>query len=88
MIEEIIVSYVKTEREALNLPKDKIALLIMDVFRGQATREVISKLDENKIVLVQVPANMTHIFQPLDLTVNGYCKRFIKKTFAEWYSKQ
>ena len=60
----------------------------MDVFRGQTTREVISKLEENKVVLVQVPANMTHIFQPLDLTVNGYCKRFMKNKFAEWYSKQ
>ena len=31
---------------------------------------------------------MTHLFQPLDLTVNGYCKSFMKKKFAEWFAQQ
>jgi len=30
---------------------------------------------------------MTKFYQPLDLTVNGYAKRFIKKKFNEWYSE-
>ena len=51
----------------------------MDVFRGQMTEEVVSMLRTN---------NMTHLLQPLDLTVNGHCKSFIKGMFAEWYRKQ
>ena len=31
---------------------------------------------------------MTHIFQPLDLTVNGTCKIFMRTKFSEWYSRQ
>ena len=31
---------------------------------------------------------MRHLLQPLDLTVNGHCKSFIKGMFAEWYRKQ
>ena len=31
------------------------------------TNEVISLLKENNIILIRVPANLTHIFQPLDL---------------------
>lgn len=31
---------------------------------------------------------MTKFYQPLDLTVNGYAKRFLKKKFNEWYSEQ
>ena len=31
---------------------------------------------------------MTHLFQPLDLTVNGYTKSFMKRHFTEWYAKQ
>ena len=27
-------------------------------------------------------------YQPLDLTVNGYAKRFLKRKFSEWYSGQ
>ena len=34
----------------------------------------------------RVPANMTHFFQPLDLTVNGAAKRYMKKEFAVYYS--
>ena len=28
---------------------------------------------------------MTKFYQPLDLAVNGYCKRFLKCQFNEWY---
>ena len=31
---------------------------------------------------------MTHIYQVLDLTVNGYAKRFMKKKCNEWYTNQ
>ena len=34
----------------------------------------------------RVPGNMAHLFQPLDLTVNGYFKQFVKRKFVEWYS--
>ena len=31
---------------------------------------------------------MTHIFQPLDLTVKGTFKTFMNKISSEWYSRQ
>ena len=31
---------------------------------------------------------MTHLFQPLDLTVNDHCNSYMKGKFAEWYHKQ
>ena len=31
---------------------------------------------------------MTHLFQPLDLTVNKVAKDFLKKKFSEWFSRQ
>ena len=31
---------------------------------------------------------MTHLFQPLDLTVNGHCKAFLKRKFAQWFAQQ
>ena len=38
--------------------------------------------------VVSVPAGMTHFFQPLDLTVNGEAKRFMKDMFITWYSAE
>ena len=29
---------------------------------------------------------MTYLFQPLDLTVNGYFKQFMQRKFVEWYA--
>ena len=31
---------------------------------------------------------MTNLFEPLDLTVNGYAKSYLKKLFTEWFAKQ
>ena len=60
----------------------------MDVLLGQMTEDVLNVLKDNKILLDRAPANMTHIFQPLDLTVNGTFKTFMHKKFFEWYSRQ
>ena len=48
----------------------------------------VTNLLRNNIFFVTVPNNMTHLFRPLDLTVNGYCKSFMKKKFAEWFVQQ
>ena len=55
----------------------------MDVFKGQMTDKVIGFLFDNSLLHEKVPANMTHYFQPLDLTVNGAAKQFMKKKFVE-----
>ena len=52
------------------------------------TEKVLEKLKRNIIFLVRVPVNMTHIFQPLDLTVNGHFKQYMKEKFSIWYSEQ
>ena len=44
-------------------------------------------MTENSIKLVKVPANMTRLLQPLDLSVNGAAKAYMKKRFTEWYSR-
>ena len=86
IIDEIIVPYLTKKKNELHLPQDHPSL--MDVFRGQMTEEVLEKLKGNNIFLVRVPGNMTHIFQPLDLTVNGHFKQYMKEKFSTWYSDQ
>ena len=62
--------YFVQTRKSLNLPVTQRALIIWDEFKGQMTDKVKSLLSTLSIELVPVPANMTHFFQPLDLTVN------------------
>ena len=87
-IEEILKPYIKQVIERDNLPIDQTALVIMDVFKGQVTPVVLDLYKESNIVVVLVPANMTNHLQPLDLTVNGYVKRFMRAKFNSWYSSQ
>ena len=87
VVMEIVVPYAENQRKELQKPY-QAALLILDVFRGQITEDVTSLLQKHNILLVLVPNNMTHMFQPLDLTVNKHCKTFLKNLFSEWYSRQ
>ena len=52
------------------------------------TDSVLQLLKDNDILLVKVPPNMTHLFQPLDLSTNGWAKSFMKKKFTLWYGEQ
>ena len=84
----MIKPYIDLKRKELKLQPTQKALLIWDVFKGQKTDKVLSKLASLNIEVVSVPANMTHFFQPLDLTVNGEAKRFMKDQFTMWYSAE
>ena len=47
----------------------------------------MEKLVSLNIECVHVPANMTHFFQPLDLTVNRCAKERMKNEFVVYYSE-
>lgn len=85
LIDKIVNPYVVAKRSELKLPATQKALMIWDVFKGQMTDKVKDKLKELNIELVSVPANMTHFFQPLDLTVNGSAKKFMQNQFSKFY---
>ena len=82
-LDEVIIPYVVKERPESKLLNDQKTLMIMDVFKGQMTPQVIQHYTESNILIVNVPKNMTKYYQPLDLTVNGYSKRFLKNKFNE-----
>ena len=86
MIDKVIVPYIERKGKELKLAPTQKALLICDVFRGQKAAKVSKKLASLNIAIVPVPANMIHFFQPLDLTINGEVKRYMKDKFSTWYS--
>ena len=52
------------------------------------TTAVHESYKENNILVVNVPGNMTKYYQPLNLTVNGCEKPYLKNKFNSWYSEQ
>ena len=55
----------------------------MDVFKGQMTPAVMNLLKDNNVFLMKVPANIANLYQPRDLTMNGYDKSFMKRMSTE-----
>ena len=47
---------------------------------------MIDRVAAVDVVLIPVPANMTHSFQSLDLTVNGSAEKFLLSCFTEYYA--
>ena len=90
MLEHIIIPYVKEQRQNLSLHPQYPALLIMDMFKGQMTKQVKDLLNKKQHQLQKVPANLTYQFQPLDVQggPNGHAKRFKKKKLTLWYADQ
>ena len=87
-IEQVIDPCIIDKQKELGLPADQKALLTWHVFRGQTIDHAAQILDSLNIKVVKVPANMTHFFQLLDLTVNGSAKNFMRKKFVTWYAEE
>ena len=86
LIDHVINPYIVKKRAELQLPVMQKALVIWDVFKGQMTDKVLKKLELLNCEFVPVPPNMTHFFQPLDLTVNQSAKHFMRNKFIAYYS--
>ena len=83
---EVIISYIKEVTLSENLTSDQYVLVIMDVFTGQMTRDLLNLLRDNNILLTNVPPNMTKFYQPLHF--NGFSNRFMARKFNDWYAGQ
>ena len=73
-LETVIFLFAKSKRTELGLAENRKCMLIFDLFKGQCTQKVLDLLDENNCVNVFVPPNLTNMFQPLDLSINGVAK--------------
>ena len=86
LLYEIVIPYIENEHANLQLPNKQPALLITDIFSQPMIEPVIMKIRKNSIKPVKVQPNMTQLFQPLVLTVNGVANAFMRCKFTEWYS--
>ena len=60
----------------MDLEEEQKGMLIFDVLKVQCTQLVFDLIDENHCVSVFAPAKLTHVFQQLDLTINGVANHF------------
>ena len=60
-------------------------LMVFNVFRDETTGEGIDLLDENNISFSKVLPDLTHLFQPSDLTIKKNINDFTKQKFMNWF---
>ena len=78
-LKSIIFAFAKSKRAEFNLEEEQKYMLIFEVFKAQCTQRVFDLINENHCVTVLVQANLTHLFLPLDLAINGVAKIISKK---------
>ena len=57
-LDEFILSYIQQKQKNLG-PENQKALIIYDVFCAQTNDKVLKLLDDNNILVIKVPPNMT-----------------------------
>ena len=87
-IKEVIVPFVDSTRQRLELAEQQPALAIFDHFKGQLTAKITKELNDNFIHSVIIPANCTGELQPMDISVNKVIKSLLRSKFSEWYSEE
>ena len=60
--------------------------MIWDIFKAQSTEKVKLELEHLNIQDVEVPKNMTHLLQPLDLTTNTVVKKIEQRKFRDYFT--
>jgi len=58
-------------------------MLCLDAFRGHLTEKVKNNMKDLKTDLVVIPAGMTSILQPMDVSVNKPFKEKLKKIYSQ-----
>ena len=78
IIEDIVIPYTMKEKKNFS---SQPAMPIIDIFNGQITEKVLKVLQDDKIVLITVLANLTYVFQELDVQrrPNKHFKCFMRK---------
>ena len=66
------------------LPNDQKSLLIWGALKSQSTANASNVLSKHE--KKNHEKNMTHLFQPLDLTTNSSLKKIEKRAFSKYLS--
>lgn len=84
-IQTILAPYIQKTRVELGVP-NMPAIIIYDAFSAHCLPEVQSELNELNVLHHPVPAHLTDLLQPLDLSVNKPVKDFLRGQFVHWLS--
>ena len=87
-VKRIIIPYIETIRDELDLPLRQRALCIFDIFKAHQGEELPDILKKHNIQIVYVPASCTDCLQPLDWVVNAQFKSLMKACFEDCYADE
>ena len=77
-------SYLEKIKVQKGYPKEQMSLVIMDTFKRQDSDEMRKFCAKNSCEIVIIPHNLTHRFEPLDISVNKATKSFISDKCNSW----
>ena len=89
LIENGILPAAKRSKEARRRAGQRVSdkvLILLDYWPVQKSPEFREKVKEAfpTVILQYVPPNLTGVYQPLDVAVNGVFKKYLRDIFGEW----
>ena len=61
------------------------SMLCLDAFRGHLTDAVREKIHSLASDLAVIPAGMTAVLQPLDVSINKTLKGYVQEQYEKWF---
>ena len=84
---QVLIPYFEGAKKSLGLPATQKSLLIWDAFKAHGCESVRKRVEEANILTADIPANLTHLLSPLDLTVNKSIKLQERQEFTDHFTK-
>jgi hypothetical protein len=80
------IEFLSRIRMSENLSKES-AMMVYDSFRGHLEESIKTKFHQHNFHLAIIPAGLTSVCQPLDVSINKPFKDYMRKEWYEWMSQ-
>ena len=87
MTEEIMLDWLKKVYFAQPVPFKARRILIVDLFAVHKKKSIQDFVRERNVKYVVIPGGLTHLLQPLDVSLNKPIKDRMRIMFEEWFNK-
>ena len=84
----VLKPYVDKKRAEQGYGQETYALIIFDFHKSNLHKELYEYMEKENWCFKLVPERCTDFCQPMDLSVNGAFKRYLRQEWTNWYGQQ
>ena len=87
MTEELMFDWLKKVFFMQSIPLRTRRVLVVDSFSVHIKPSIRKFMEERKVKYITIPGGLTHLLQPLDVSINKPIKDRVRIFYEEWFNK-